>query len=159
MKQQLFNYTSHVNVRINTISSMGNYTTDIDIQVADNRRREIIQALPVDTLAYKIITSTDRLSEKQIWVVVFELLKNQDFCQIVAEYYEDLNREQNMKAAKSAAKLAANKSNSQSVLEFVKNNGKKLGEYYTFVKNNRNFAKEFYSKKFSMDSASAFIAL
>jgi hypothetical protein len=157
MKQQLFNYTSQVNVRINTISSMGNYTNDIDIQVADKRRQEIIEVLPVGTLAHKIITSTDRLSEKQIWVIVFELLKNETFCQKVAEFYEELYRDEKIKAAKSAAKVAANKTNSAIVLDFVKNNGKKLGEYYTFVKNNRNFSKEFYSKKFSMESANAFV--
>ena len=43
------------------------------------------------------------------------------------------------------------------VLKHVKAQGRKLGDYYKFVKSNKGFAREFFSKKYTMDSAIAFI--
>lgn len=56
-------------------------------------------------------------------------------------------------------KLAANKAASSDVLLSVKAAGKKLADYYAFVKADRKFAREFYSKKFTTLSVNAFLSL
>ena len=63
------------------------------------------------------------------------------------------------KAAESKAKLSANKAATQSVLDLVKSNGFKLADYYEFLKKNKKYAKEFYSKKFTTESAKEFMNL
>lgn len=157
--QQIFNYIKGLNAPQIVISSLGSYTSDINRQVSDNLRGQIMQYLPETSLAYKICMTANTFSEKQLWVIAFELIKNADFCEVVAEFYAEINQKETIKKAQSDAKLAANKANSQSVLDVVKSNGKKLGDFYEFVKNSKQFKKEFYSKKFSMDSANAFLSI
>ena len=55
--------------------------------------------------------------------------------------------------------LAANKANSQSVLDYIKESGRLLKDYYAFVKASKLYKKEFFSKKFTMASAEAFLAI
>ena len=55
-------------------------------------------------------------------------------------------------------KKQENKENSKGILEEVKKNGKKLSEYYSFLKGNKLFRKEYYSQKFSIESVNAFLA-
>ena len=61
------------------------------------------------------------------------------------------------KLAANKAKLSANKEATQSVLDYVKSNGYKLADYYQFLKTTKKYAKEFYSKKFTMESANEFM--
>ena len=61
------------------------------------------------------------------------------------------------KALEIKSKLAGNKAATQSVLDLVKSNGFKLADYYAFLKKNKKYAKEFYSKKFSAESAKEFM--
>jgi hypothetical protein len=68
---------------------------------------------------------------------------------------EELKKDR--KIAENKAKLAANKEATQSVLDYVKSNGYKLADYYQFLKSNKKFAKEFYSKKYTMGSANEFM--
>lgn len=61
------------------------------------------------------------------------------------------------KITETKAKLSANKAATQPVLDFVKSNGHKLADYYEFLKKNKKYAREFYSKKYTSESASAFL--
>lgn len=63
------------------------------------------------------------------------------------------------KANEIKQKLANNKDASSDLLAQVKKSGKKLADYYSFVKSNKQFAKEFYSKSFSQKSVDAFLSL
>lgn len=64
------------------------------------------------------------------------------------------------KASESKAKLSANKEASASVLSFIKDNGKKLGDYYKWLNTPKNiYRKEYFSKKYTMESATQFINL
>lgn len=63
------------------------------------------------------------------------------------------------KANESKTKLNANKQASADVLAAVKSAGKKLGDYYAFVKSNKKFAREFFSKKFTIESVDAFLSI
>lgn len=71
--------------------------------------------------------------------------------------HEEVKRD--AKAAQSKSKMAANKDASADVLARVKGAGKKLGDYYAFVKANKIFAREFFSKKFTDASVDAFLAI
>jgi hypothetical protein len=68
---------------------------------------------------------------------------------------EELKKDR--KIAENKAKLAANKEATQSILDLVKSNGYKLADYYQFLKTTKKYAKEFYSKKFTMESANEFM--
>jgi hypothetical protein len=61
------------------------------------------------------------------------------------------------KAEKNKAKLSANKEASSDVLAQIKSAGKLLKDYYAFVKSNKQFAREFFSKKFTQESVNAFL--
>jgi hypothetical protein len=63
------------------------------------------------------------------------------------------------KAEAQKEKLAANKAKSSDVLAQVKAAGKLLKDYYAFVKSNKKFASEFYSKKFTQLSVNAFLSI
>lgn len=82
IKGQLFSFVSGINASGNISSSMGNYTTAFQEGMAEDRQREVRNAiLDENSIASKIINNpkTNRYSEKQMWVIVFELLKNEEF--------------------------------------------------------------------------------
>lgn len=156
--KQIFDYISMMNPTVNTSSSLGSYVSATDQMVADNITAEVINALTDETsLAYKIATTADRYSDKQLWVIAYELVKNETFTAKVVEFYARINAKAAAKAEASKRKLADNKANSQSVLDFVKSSGRLLGDYYKFVKASKLYKKEFFSKKYTMESANAFL--
>lgn len=62
------------------------------------------------------------------------------------------------KAAESKSKLNANKSASQYILDEIKSQGKKLGDYYKWLNTSGNpYRKEYFSKKYTEESATKFI--
>ena len=158
--KQIFDYISAMNPSESIISSLGSYVSNMDRTVADMITEEVIEALQgrEDTLAYKIATTADKYSDKQLWVIAYELVKNEEFANRVVNFYAEISRKQAAKAEASKQKLAANKAGSQSVLDYVKSNGRLLGDYYKFVKASKQYKKEFFSKKFTMASAEAFLA-
>lgn len=156
--KQIFDYISGMNPTVSTISSMGSFVSNQNQQVADGIKNEVVASLNEGSVAYKIATTSERFSEKQLWVIAYELIKNGGFSQKVGEFYARINRKEIAKAEASKQKLAANKANSQSVLDYIKENGRLLKDYYTFVKANKQFKKEFFSKNFTMASAEAFLA-
>jgi len=157
----IYNEIKGINPSISTISSLGDYVSNSAQMVADSIYKECIMNVPEDSLAYKILFGNNSrgYSEKQIWVIAFELLKNEEYASKIGADIERRNMISNQKAEESKTKLTANKSASQPVLDFVKSNGKKLADYYSFLKKNKQFAREFYSKKFSNESALQFINL
>lgn len=159
--QDIFNYISSMNPKESVISSMGTFIDKSSQDLADGINNEVIGALPQDTLAYKIATSlTDRYTDKQLWVIAFELKKNATFLAKIEKFYSELNRKSNAKIEASKAKLTANKEASSDVLAMVKNSGKKLGDYYKWLNTSGNaFRKEFFSKKYSIESVTTFINL
>ena len=156
--KQIFDYISGMNPNVSTISSMGSFVSSFNSQVADGIKNEVVSSLSEGTLAHKIATTAETFTEKQLWVIAYELIKNEEFSQKVGEFYARINRKEIAKAEASKQKLAANKANSQSVLDYIKESGRLLKDYYTFVKTSKQFKKEFFSKKFTMDSANAFLA-
>lgn len=129
--------------------------------MADERRQDVAALLPAGTLAHKIINSDSRnLSEKQLWVIAFELEHSApEFVATVVAEFEKTQAAIKADEAARKAKLAANKAASSDVLAAIKAAGRKLADYYAFLKGSKQFAREFYSKKYSADSAAAFLAI
>lgn len=153
----IFDRLQMLNPTTQSISSLGSYVSQSSQMVVDAIRTEVIKNVPAESLAHKIITSADRFSAKQLWVIAFELVKNAEYTESVVSEYEYRVAKVAQKNEESKNKLAANKEASSSVLDFVKSNGRLLKDYYAFVKGTKKYAKEFYSKKFTMESANDFL--
>lgn len=158
-EQIIFSEISELNPTLSHSSSLGDYVSDSSRMVSEDLFKKIIKSIPENSLAFQILTNTDHFSEKQLWTITFELAKNENYCnEIMEEFYERNSREFEKRNSEKL-KLQQNKENSKNILDEVKKNGKKLAEYYAFVKKNKKFRKEFYSQKFSMESVNAFLAI
>ena len=156
--KQIFNEVSYLNPTVSTISSLGDYVSQSSQMVADAVHNSLVDLLPEGTLARRILLDYSRpLTEKQLWVIAHELLKNDSYCEKLGTEIAERQAKENAKREASKAKLTANKENAQPVLDFVKQNGRKLGDYYAFLKGDKTFKKEFFNKKYTMESANAFI--
>ena len=139
------------------------YPSQSDDMMADITYRDAHQALYMtapNSLAYKILTDNKgRFSAKQLWVIAYELVKIDAYTAKIVEAHErELRRIEGAKNS-AKAKLAANKEASADVLATIKAAGKKLADYYKFLNSVKDYRKEYYSKKYSMNSAQAFISL
>ena len=153
----IYNRIENLNPELSTISSLGSFISQSDRMVQESIYNEVVNNIPEGSLAYKILTGSTRYTSKQIWAIAYELFNNKAY---VAKVSVDVNKADaiaKQKADESKAKLNANKQGSKSVRDFVKANGGLLKDYDAFVKSNKQFAKEFYSKKFTMESANAFL--
>ena len=157
-EQIIFNEISGLNPTLSHSSSLGSYVSDSEKMVSDYIFKKVIKIVPENSLAYKILTSTDHFSEKQLWVITFELSKNEKYSNEIMEEYNERISKSNTRKDFEKSKKQENKENSKNILEEVKKNGKKLSEYYSFLKGNKNFRKEYYSQKYSIESVNAFLA-
>ena len=115
--------------------------------------------VPEGSLAKKImVDQKGTFSDKQLWVIAYELMKNE-------AYVNELQAESDKVATKAAAraieaeeKAAAQKEANTNVLAEVKSAGRKLGDYYAWVKGNKKYAREYYSKKYTAESVKMFLA-
>jgi hypothetical protein len=69
---------------------------------------------------------------------------------------EEVKKDQ--KAVESKAKLNANKEASAFLLVDIKKAGKKLGDYYIFLKSDKKYKREFFSKKYTQESVNEFLS-
>ena len=127
------------------------------IEQAISNRVDLIEFVDKNSTAINILKSTTpMLSDSQLNDVAKALIGSDYHKQLIARD----NRAQairDQEEAKRKNKLAANKSATQPVLDFVKSQGLKLGDYYKFLKANKKYSKEFYSKKYTQESAESFI--
>ena len=79
--KDIYNDVSCINPSVSTISSIGDYIEESSRQVAQSVRDRITKSLPQGTLAHKIITETlkDFFTDKQLWVIAYELQKNEEY--------------------------------------------------------------------------------
>lgn len=156
--KQIFNYISGVNASKSTISSLGSFVTKLNQQVANDILVEVIKNVPTTSLAYKIATThKGDFSDKQIWVMAFELVKNEEFYKTVSSFYAQIERKEAAKKQESKNKLTANKEASADVLAPIKA-AKKLGDYGKWLNTSGNkFRKEHFSKKYTQASVNEFL--
>lgn len=107
LEKQIFNYISGINPTESTVSSLGSFVSDLNQQIADELLKEIITELPKNTLAYKIATSTTKkFSDKQLWVITFELSKNDFFSDKVISFFKKIKEEEKSKRERKSYKQA-----------------------------------------------------
>lgn len=158
--KQIFNEIQSLNPKLSTISSLGDYVSASALMVADSIFKSCIENVSKNSLAYTILTNSKQFSEKQIWIIAFELEKNETYSSKLGAEIERRNRIYNNKIEASKAKLSANKEASADVLASIKNAGKKLGDYYKWLNSSGNsFRKEYFSKKYTKESVNAFLSI
>lgn len=81
----IFNKIKYLNPELSTISSLGDFISESDRLAQEATRKEVIANISENSLAYKIVTSSSKFSDKQLWVIAYELLKNEDYVAQVAK--------------------------------------------------------------------------
>lgn len=162
--KDVFNNISLLNPTRSEISSMGGFVSNMNQEVSDRFKREILSQLPKNSLAYKILeqnydsTRNYDLSDKQKWVIAYELQKNKSYTNKLGADMEKRRNIANQKADASKAKKSANKKASQPLLNEIKAKGFKLGDYYKWLNTSGNvFRGEYFSKKYSSASVNDFL--
>lgn len=156
--KQIFNSIQGLNPNSSTVSSLGTFVTEQARNIAESFQREVLSNVSESSLAHKILMKSETFTEKQLWVIAYELLKNDAYVTQLGSEIVQREAKENAKIQASKDKLANNKATTQNVLDYVKENGKLLKDYYNFLKSNRKYKREFFSKKFTMESANEFIS-
>jgi hypothetical protein len=90
--KEIFNY-------INGMTNQSFYKNVDNQSIADDKLNDVVKSLNENSLAYKIATSgAKNFTDKQLWVISFELLNNLQFTSKVAEFNSELIAIQNRKA-------------------------------------------------------------
>lgn len=102
--KEIFADVSGVNPGTTSVSSIGTFVSDSQRMIADARFKEIIGFIPKDSLAFKILTSTKgNLSDKQKWVVSYELAKSSAYKDSLAQRNAEVKAfDERQQAAKHA---------------------------------------------------------
>ncbi len=158
MKTEIIRYLKGMNETQSNISSLGVFVTPLHRQVAQSVRNEIKSMLSDNSTTYNIVNSdTSVFSYSQLALIADELMSNEVFVNKVVSEADYARRRYEAKVMESKNKKSANKAASADFLKQVKDAGKNLADYYTFVKKNKAYAREFYSKKFTQESVTAFL--
>lgn len=105
--KQAFADIQSLNPSTSTVSSIGTFVSSQNQQIADNEAKRIMGYLPKDSLAYKIVSSASKFSDKQLWVIAYELVKNKDYQKDLAESIEESERQAAYQKARKSAKRKA----------------------------------------------------
>ena len=114
--RDIFNDLKGLNPSQSQVSSMGSFVSSSQRQMADEKRNEIANSLDKNSLAYKIMQQAgDKISDKQIGVIAYELNKNNEYKNKIGESKNNNNNYKQEKKAKSDFKKAR-KSGTQNIL-------------------------------------------
>jgi len=90
--KEIFNY-------IYGMTNQSFYKNSTNQSISDDKLNDVVKSLNENSLAYKIATSgASTFTDKQLWVISFELLNNVQFTSKVAEFNSELIAIQNRKA-------------------------------------------------------------
>lgn len=95
-----------LNPSASIISSIGEFVSIQNQQVADSVRRDIMKWLPEGSLAYRIVSTADRFSDKQLWAITYELSRNQEYLNMLNQEAEELIASREIKKFHKAEKTA-----------------------------------------------------
>lgn len=105
--KDIFNDIRLLNPSQSTISSLGTFVSSQNQQIADSERQRVMKYLPKDSLAYKIAFDADKFTDKQLWVIAYELNKNKNFKEDLAGRLEEYRRQEEFERARKRAKREA----------------------------------------------------
>lgn len=105
--KEIFNFVQTLNPTESCISSLGRFTSDMDMQVSLDFAAKIKSYLPEGTLAKTIMdemNERDRISysPKQLWVISYQLVKSDEF----SAYYEGFMHDVKIREAMQKARKA-----------------------------------------------------
>lgn len=116
--KDIFNYVKIINPAQHTSSSMGRYSTSLDNQIADNAIKEISEYLPKESLARKVLFDVrGRYTEKQLWVISYELMKSADFVAFMESRKAEKEDEEAYEKATRAIKSRKRKEKAKQLAE------------------------------------------
>jgi hypothetical protein len=111
--EKIYKKIEGLNPSSTTISSIGTVVTSMNQQISDDLRGEILGNLPKESLAYKIANDANHFTTKQLWVIAYELQKNEKYIANLEKEIADDEKyfayQKARKAAKRAAKRDAKK--------------------------------------------------
>lgn len=120
---QIFNNIKMMNPKSTMISSMGEIITEDAKQTAQYVINETVEYLPAESLAMKIIREGNwPFTEKQLWVIAYELVKNPEYVAKMEAEAKELAQREEMKRAAKRAKRAAKSAAKISTKELEANN-------------------------------------
>lgn len=102
--KEIFEDVRMINPKVNYISSIGQYVDANAEQLADFVLNRIVEYIPQDSLAMKVIRENkkQRWSEKQLWVIAYELEKNAEYCEALDKTNESIRiNEERRRAARA----------------------------------------------------------
>lgn len=110
----IFSNIQSLNATKMAVSSIGTFVDDDAKARQENTLDEVVRnIIDKNSLAYKIATTSTRFSEKQLWVIAFELAKNTEYAngmlsEINAnrEYAEIQKSKRSEKRAKAKARVS-----------------------------------------------------
>ena len=118
----IFNEISLLNPKSTVISSIGEIVTKESKQLAEFVRKEIVEYIPNNTTAMSIIKRGYPFSDKQLWVIAYELFKNPEYITKIKKDIEDRRNREEQKRAKNKAKRAEKQKSKKDLVELVKKN-------------------------------------
>lgn len=138
---------------------LGQYIDRQDQSFAEGKYRDLCKMLPEGSLAKKILVGTalGDFSDKQLWAIAYELLNVPEYTTELDSYIAAAAQTDFRKTKIAELKEIEKAEAAKHIFEIIEKNGKKINAYLNFLKKNKQFAKEFYSKKYTETSAMAFI--
>lgn len=111
--QAIFSSIQGLNARKTTVSSVGTGIDSQARQMQEDKLDEVIRVISdKNSLAYKIATTAVSFTEKQMWVIAFELAKNTEYASAImaeatanAEYAEAKKQKRSDKRKAAAARV------------------------------------------------------
>lgn len=169
--KKVFVYLNGLNPTQTIISSLGRRISDQEWELAYSLRDRIAKYLPENTLAAKIMSERKMdgfFTDKQIWVIAYELMKNEDFLNELAEWMRPIlvkemkakeNERENRKKRNAAIKAWKEKKAAQETKAEEKKeeepakelNGIKKGEMVEHKKFGIGEVKQVNEKSFVID--------
>lgn len=103
----IFNEIQGLNPKTSIISSIGSFISNENQMVSDMIRKEAISNVSESSLAFSILRDSEKFSEKQLWVISFELLKNESYCKNLQKTVDERNKYMAFQKARKYAKKEA----------------------------------------------------
>ena len=116
--KQIFNSIQDLNPNSSTVSSLGTFVTEQARQMAEMAQKEVLSNVSESSLAHKILMKSETFTEKQLWVIAYELLKNDAYAtKLGAEIAEREAKAEAKKANKNRVFTTPKKVESVEVVE------------------------------------------
>lgn len=116
----IFDDIKSLNPGESKISSMGSVVSKQAKQLAESERTKIMKFIPDGTVADKILRTADKLSDKQLWAIAYELLKNEDYVSDLSERNDKLAKEVSYQKEKRSEKRKTRTAEKNRVKESIK---------------------------------------